>query len=89
MWTAIKNLANQGIKSLHFGRSSVTDEGLIRFKKSWGAEEEDISYYRCYPKGNARHIGKAAGEKKFHNFFGNLPIGLNRAIGALIYPYLD
>ncbi len=44
MWSAIEELVRQGAESLHFGRTSICNEGLRRFKLGWGAEEDRIHY---------------------------------------------
>lgn len=40
---------NKGIKYLDLGRTSPDNEGLMRFKRHWGAEEFDLPYY-YYPE---------------------------------------
>jgi lipid II:glycine glycyltransferase (peptidoglycan interpeptide bridge formation enzyme) len=46
MWEAIRFLAQSGKEQLHFGRTSLENDGLRRFKLGWGAEEELIEYYK-------------------------------------------
>src|ERR1700737_24576 len=46
MWEGIKRLVGKGLKTLHFGRTSLSDDGLRRFKLSWGTDEEMIQYFR-------------------------------------------
>ena len=46
MSEGIKNLAETGAEILHFGRTEKENEGLRRFKLSWGATEEEIRYAR-------------------------------------------
>src|SRR5205823_7025958 len=46
MWEGIRRLAEKRLKTLHFGRTSLTNDGLRRFKLSWGSEEELIEYFR-------------------------------------------
>ena len=47
LWEAIADACAAGGKTFDFGRVSQENEGLIRFKKSWGAEERKLttSYY--------------------------------------------
>src|ERR1700693_5660710 len=42
MWEAIRFLVRAGAESLHFGRTSLGNDGLRRFKLTWGTEEETI-----------------------------------------------
>jgi hypothetical protein len=46
MWHAIQRLAKQRLAILDFGRTSVTNEGLRRFKLSWGTQERLVEYFR-------------------------------------------
>ena len=46
MFEGIKYLAEAGAEILHFGRTEKENEGLRRFKLSWGATEEEIRYAR-------------------------------------------
>ena len=89
MWEAISWFARQGFESLHFGRTSLGNAGLRRFKLGWGAEEETVSYYRfdLRSQGWLTATDRASG---WHNrFFRLLPILPNRILGALLYPHLD
>jgi len=46
MWEAIKRHAGEGIEVLEFGRTSLTNPGLQKFKLSWGTTEYRIDYVR-------------------------------------------
>ena len=89
MWEAIRFLAGSACDSLHFGRTSLADAGLRRFKLGWGTAEEVISYFRW----NTASRQWAAGAdhlKGAHNMlFASMPLALNRLAGTLIYPHLD
>jgi hypothetical protein len=89
-WEAISHLARQGIESLHFGRTSLENEGLRRFKLSWGTTEETINYYR-FGSADKNWISAPPDQTSgFHNaVFARLPLAANRLIGAMIYPHLD
>jgi Acetyltransferase (GNAT) domain len=89
MWEAMKFLARNGCKMLHFGRTSLDNDGLRRFKAGWGALEEAIEYFRFDTETEA---WKSAGDSGsgFHNrIFRRLPLAINRLAGAVIYPHLD
>ena len=47
LWESIADACAAGGRTFDFGRVSQENEGLIRFKKSWGAEERKLttSYY--------------------------------------------
>jgi hypothetical protein len=90
MWEAIRFLGASGFSALHFGRTDLTDAGLARFKRSWGAVDEPIDYFRI-PGGGAGcpAPGPRARRARGAVLFRVLPAALNRLAGRLIYPHLD
>ena len=86
MWEAIEKLRSEGSGSLCFGRTDVDDEGLLQFKRSWGAVESSVSYWRL-ALGRHRVVqvarpGRASAAKVVLR---RLPIPLLRLIGTLAY----
>jgi Acetyltransferase (GNAT) domain len=89
MWEGIRFLAQNGAEKLHFGRTSLNNEGLRRFKLIWGAEEETIAYFK-FDTIAGRWVTSRDAVSGFHTaVFGSLPSVLNRMAGAIIYPHLD
>ena len=89
MWQAIKTLAQRGFETLDFGRTSLANEGLRRFKLSWGVGEKVVEYSKF---DTARQAWVTSRDKAsgFHNaIFRALPVPLNRLAGTLLYPHLD
>jgi hypothetical protein len=87
MWHGIQVLANAGAEKLHFGRTDCENDGLRRFKLSWGTEEQAIQYFRVDPFGR-EYV--ARGDSAFHKrIFCRLPLAFNRLAGSMIYPHLD
>lgn len=89
MWTAIRELVRIGCEDLQFGRTSPSDEGLARFKLSWGSISQPVSYFR-----HKRHVDSWMASDRLPleshpMIFGHLPIACNRLAGRLIYPHLD
>ena len=89
MSEGIKNLADAGAEILHFGRTEKENEGLRRFKLSWGATEEEIRYARFEMKSGAWKAAHPASAGLHKHVFRALPASLNRLAGAMIYPHLD
>jgi Acetyltransferase (GNAT) domain len=90
MWEAIKHFAASGFYKLRFGRTDTTDEGLRRFKRSWGGLEYQIRYFRL--EGVTRPSGDRVGRlnhRFYTHIFRRLPLFVNRTIGKLVYPHLD
>ena len=89
MWKAIEFLSTSGVETLHFGRTAKANEGLRRFKRSWGTTEESINYFRFDTASNT-WVSPAKHHLRFHTeIFRALPVTINRLAGAMIYPHLD
>jgi hypothetical protein len=89
MWEGIQVLARAGIEKLHFGRTECENDGLRRFKLSWGPQEEGINYYRVDSSGR-QCVTPVRRDSGFHKkVFGRLPLVFNRLAGSIIYPHLD
>ena len=89
MWHAIRHLACNDVETLHLGRTSHRNEGLKRFKQSWGAAEEPINYFRFDMRTNDWAASRDSSSGSHNTVFSRLPLALNRLIGAAIYPHLD
>ena len=89
MWEAIKYLCKTGAKNLHFGRTPADNAGLRQFKLWWGAQEEEIRYWRFAPEtGNWTSVAPDSSSLAQH-VFRQLPSAVNRWAGAVLYPHLD
>jgi len=87
MWRGIQFLARQGAEGLHLGRTDCENDGLRRFKLSWGTEEEALNYFRVDPSGREYAVRR---DSAFHKrIFCRLPLAFNRLAGSMIYPHLD
>jgi len=89
MWQGICELRRLKCDELDFGRTYTTDEGLLNFKRSWGAIAANIEYYRHSLITNKWVTAKQGSESLHPLIFGNLPNACNRLLGRLIYPHLD
>lgn len=90
MWTAIRYLCEIGCEQLHFGRTDAQDAGLERFKRSWGAAQSNLNYFR-YLAGSDAWLADLGVPLSAccPPVFRHLPLSLNRLAGRLIYPHLD
>src|SRR5260370_42708034 len=89
MFEAIRYLAEGGAETLHFGRTERENQGLRRFKLSWGTTEEEMSYAR-FEMASASWKGWHDNRSTLHHHvFRALPASLNRLPGAIIYPLLE
>ncbi len=87
MWEAIKWLAQQGITSLHLGKTALAHEGLRRFKLNWGAREEKIEYIKYDLSRNQFVAGSDAVSGWHNHVFRLMPSFASRLAGALLYKH--
>jgi hypothetical protein len=88
MWRAIQRFAQQGFESLDFGRTSLDNEGLRRFKLSWGPSERTINYFK-YDLRAGRFIASKDRASGLHTrMFRILPNSLAEKIGSVLYKHL-
>jgi Acetyltransferase (GNAT) domain len=88
MWEAIRRYSAEGYGVLDFGRTSLANEGLRRFKLSWGTEERTIEYFR-YDLRRSRFVivpDEASGWQA--RIFRLMPTSLARLVGAAAYKHL-
>jgi Acetyltransferase (GNAT) domain len=89
MWEGIKRLISNGVKTLDFGRTAINENGLRRFKLSWGTDESIIEYFK-FALGRNVWVNNCRNAHGFSNgLFRRLPLRVNRLAGALVYPHLD
>ena len=89
MWEGIKWLAENGVEQLHFGRTSLQNQGLRRFKLGWGTDEQMIKYFKFDTATNTWVTAQDRVSGVYNAVFGRLPLVVNRWMGARIYPHLD
>jgi CelD/BcsL family acetyltransferase involved in cellulose biosynthesis len=89
MFEGIKHLAEGGAETLHFGRTDKENQGLRRFKLSWGTREAEISYGKFNISAD-NWVGPRTRRSTLHNrIFRILPGSVNKVAGAMLYPHLD
>ncbi len=89
MWAGIRRLVDMGCTTLHFGRTSLHNDGLRRFKAGWGAFEHPIEYSKFDVISGAWIGSHDRASGSYNTFFRGLPSSLNRLAGAILYPHLD
>jgi hypothetical protein len=87
MWEAIRWFTRNGFRSLHFGRSEPENEGLLQFKRGWGAKESRVTYYRLNLRENA-FSAERNGTRSSYSVFKLLPIPLLRLAGRVLYRHV-
>jgi hypothetical protein len=89
MWEAIKHCVELGCSSLHLGRTSQGQEGLRRFKLGFGAQEQNINYYKYDFAKQAFVSGADLATNRLTAIFRHFPPPLFRLAGRLLYPHLS
>lgn len=88
MWHAIRRYAAEGFTHLDFGRTSLGNDGLRRFKLGWGVREHRIDYVR-FDRKAATFTVVPDGVTGWHNhLFRTLPPVVSRAAGSLLYRHI-
>lgn len=89
MWTAISWGSEHGYQTLDMGRTACDNEGLMEFKRRWGAVQEPLPYY-YYP----RIEGLATTSEQGWKFrlltacWRQLPLQISRPLGDRLYKHL-
>ncbi|MGA2748460.1 MAG: GNAT family N-acetyltransferase [Verrucomicrobiota bacterium] len=89
MWLAIKQCGDMGLATLNLGRTSLSNEGLRRFKLALGATEHNVQYAK-YDFSTQRFVTDTdRAEGGFNRLFACLPLPMLRLAGAVLYPHLS
>jgi lipid II:glycine glycyltransferase (peptidoglycan interpeptide bridge formation enzyme) len=88
-WHAIKKGCDEGYHTLDFGRTSPDNEGLMRYKATWGNMVLDAIYY-YYPevKGASSMQEDTRIYKALTRIWRQLPASIVEIIGPRIYRYM-
>jgi len=87
MWKAIQWYAKRNYKSLDFGRTALSNSGLLQFKDGWGAKRKTIFYYRYDLQKDTFLTNGHSNGKTSSWLFNKLPIPLLRLTGEILYKH--
>ena len=85
MWEGIRCLAARGCEQLDFGRSSMENEGLRRYKAGWGTREGTLEYVKYDVRQARFEVDKDRASGWHNKIFSRMPMALLRAAGAVLY----
>ena len=88
MWAAIQRYASDGLVTLDFGRTAPSNEGLRRFKLSWGTQERRIEYLRQDLRINRFVPGQNETAGLFNRVCRITPRFVSRLAGSLLYKHI-
>jgi lipid II:glycine glycyltransferase (peptidoglycan interpeptide bridge formation enzyme) len=88
MWEAMRWYSRKGFRSLCFGRTERTNEGLLQFKRGWNAKERAIRYYRYDLRRESFVTEGAVVSGGGSSLFRRMPIPLLRMTGSVLYRHI-
>ena len=88
MWAAMRRCAEEGLSTLNLGRTSLSNEGLRRFKLGLGAVEKKLQYAKYDFSSKQFVVDVDQVEGWFNRVFSRLPLPVLRLAGAALYPHL-
>ena len=92
LWRAIQEAKSSGLRFFDFGRSEVTHEGLITFKKRWGATQSELIYSRYGLSDEVAHMFESSGtnwkSKVAHNLLSHMQPSLLSMAGRVLYRHV-
>ena len=87
LWEAIRWYNARGIRMLSLGRTETKNAGLLRFKRSWGATENELRYYRHNFKSHS-HAPLPLPGRHLRRVLSRMPMGFLRFLGRLLYKHI-
>ena len=88
IWEAIQWYKHHGFGQLHFGRTSLENEGLRRFKLAWGADEHRIEYVKYDLRAGSFVAGRDESAGWHTDVFRSLPGFCGRLVGTALYKHV-
>jgi hypothetical protein len=91
-WAFMQRSANDGLSHFNFGRCTP-DSGTHRFKRQWGAEDEQLWWYQLAPSAGRGAPAKTPSPDDAAYAWGprvwkRLPLPLATALGPRIVKYI-
>jgi CelD/BcsL family acetyltransferase involved in cellulose biosynthesis len=91
-WTAIQEAKAAGLRFFDFGRTDAEQQGLITFKRRWGADQAGVNYSRYSSSEQCAHaFDLSAGKWKSRAAkftLGHVPRAAYSTIGRMLYKHI-
>jgi hypothetical protein len=87
MWNAIKWHAHRGFEMMDFGRTSLFNEGLRKFKLGWGTHERPIDYFKYDFAKGAFVTARDESSGWYNRVFRMMPKSLSKLAGTALYKH--
>ncbi len=89
-WEAIKMAYAQGYRKYNFGRTSITNHGLLDYKKRWGSKESDLPKF-IFPKSYGKRHQTPELSLKYRiarKVFKKVPRNIAMILGEFLYRHM-
>ncbi len=89
MWSAIQLGCDQGYRTFDLGRTARDNEGLMEFKRRWGATQEPLPYY-YFPRveGLASTSEQSLKYRVLTSCWKKLPLPVAGSLGGYLYRHM-
>lgn len=88
LWQGIRHSCSSGFGSLSFGRTDLGQDGLRRFKRSWGCAESRLKYSRFDVRSRSWCDEKKPSNVPWRSVLTRMPIPVLRALGTVAYRHI-
>jgi len=88
VWDAMRWGCEHGFTLFDLGRSDLTNEGLLQFKRGWGSQESDLVYVRCGASVNDRASDAPGMLQRLKPAVSKIPLPILKFVGRKIYAHI-
>jgi lipid II:glycine glycyltransferase (peptidoglycan interpeptide bridge formation enzyme) len=88
MWRAIQWYAANNFTTLDFGRTDLSNMGLLRLKRAWGTTERILNYYR-YDIRKQGFVKQRLKPESLTRILRLFPSSVLRVMGHIFYKYVS
>ncbi len=88
LWDAIQWGCENGYHALDMGRSDLDGEGLLKYKRSWGTTESDLTYVRFTDQPTEIRTGEGGALALLGPVLRHTPAPLLKALGNFLYEHV-
>jgi CelD/BcsL family acetyltransferase involved in cellulose biosynthesis len=90
-WESIRDAKEMGLRAFDLGRTDADQAGLIKFKSRWGAQQSDLTYWRCTSERGSTHVFDQRGNgwkmRILRHVFSLAPPSILSRVGSLLYKH--
>jgi len=86
-WRLLEESKSSSVERIDFGRTDLSNEGLVVFKDRLGTSKSLLTYYR-YSKEPRRRVGSPGGSQAIRQILSFLPQSLSSAAGRMLYRHM-